>query len=90
LARYGLLTEAEPVVRPISTGAAGRLNSLSAEHHWLGHRLTGQVLRYAAVLHVEWTTLVGLGSAVSSRAVRRHTGQSASALNRPAVRSLPR
>ena len=39
---------------------------LLREYHWLGHRLTGQVLRYVAVLDGEWVAVVGFGSAVLS------------------------
>jgi hypothetical protein len=44
----------------------GRFNAALREHHWLGHRLTGQVLRYVAVLDGEWVAVVGFGSAVLS------------------------
>jgi hypothetical protein len=54
------------VVRPIFADEVGRFNAALAEHHWLGHRLTGQVLRYVAVLGGEWVAVVGFGSAVLS------------------------
>src|SRR5664280_2722644 len=49
----------------------GRFNAELDAHHWLGHRLTGQVLRYVAVLEDEWVALVGFGSAALSCAARR-------------------
>jgi hypothetical protein len=54
------------VVRPIFVDEVGRFNAALREHHWLGHRLTGQVLRYVAVLDGEWVAVVGFGSAVLS------------------------
>src|SRR5450759_4261889 len=53
---------------PADPGRRGRpvqRSELDA-HHWLGHRLTGQVLRYVAVLDGEWVALVGFGSAALS------------------------
>jgi hypothetical protein len=58
------------VVRPIFADEVGRFNAALREHHWLGHRLTGQVLRYVAVLEGEWVAVVGFGSAVLSCRVR--------------------
>jgi hypothetical protein len=54
------------VVRPIFADEVGRFNAALTEHHWLGHRLTGAVLRYVAVLDGEWVAVVGFGSAVLS------------------------
>jgi GNAT superfamily N-acetyltransferase len=54
------------VVRPIFVDEVGRFNAALTEHHWLGHRLTGAVLRYVAVLDGEWVAVVGFGSAVLS------------------------
>lgn len=54
------------VVRPIFVDEVGRFNAVLREYHWLGHRLTGQVLRYVAVLDGEWVAVVGFGSAVLS------------------------
>ena len=54
------------VVRPIFADEVERFNAALAEHHWLGHRLTGQILRYVAVLDGEWVAVVGFGSAVLS------------------------
>jgi hypothetical protein len=53
-------------VRPIFVDEVGRFNAALREHHWLGHRLTGQVLRYVAVLDGEWVAVAGFGSAVLS------------------------
>jgi hypothetical protein len=39
-------------------------------HHWLGHRLTGQVLRYVAELDGRWVAVLGFGSAALSCAAR--------------------
>ena len=58
------------VVRPISRNEVGRFNALLDAHHRLGHRLTGQVMRYVAVLDGRWVALVGFGSAVLSCAAR--------------------
>ena len=57
-------------VRPIFAEEAGRFSEELDRHHWLGHRLTGQVMRYAAVLDGEWVALAGFGSAVLSCAAR--------------------
>jgi hypothetical protein len=54
------------VVRPIFGDEVGCFNAALSEHHWLGRRLTGQVLRYVAVLGGEWVAVVGFGSAVLS------------------------
>lgn len=58
------------VVRPISREEVSRFNAELDAHHWLGHRLTGQVMRYVAVLDGQWVALVGFGSAVLSCAAR--------------------
>lgn len=63
------------VVRPIERSQVGRFNALLDDHHWLGHRLTGEVMRYAAVEDGRWVALVGFGSAALSCAPRdRHIG----------------
>jgi hypothetical protein len=48
-------------VRPILADEVGRFNAELDAHHLLGHRLTGQVLRYVAVLDGEWVALSGSG-----------------------------
>lgn len=53
-------------MRPIFVDEVGRFNAALTEHHWLGHRLTGAVLRYVAVLDGEWVAVAGFGSAVLS------------------------
>ena len=57
-------------VRPVSFGEAGRFSAELDAHHWLGHRLTGQVLRYVAELDGQWVAVAGFGSAALSCAVR--------------------
>lgn len=58
------------MVRPVVAAEVGRFNALLDAHHWLGHRLTGQVMRYVATLDGQWVALVGFGSAVLSCAAR--------------------
>jgi urease gamma subunit len=58
------------MVRPIFASEVDRFNALLRAHHWLGHRLTGQVMRYVAVLEGEWVALAGFGSAALSCAAR--------------------
>ncbi len=44
-------------------GDAGRFDAELDEHHWLGHRMVGETLRYVAVDHSgEWVALVGFAS----------------------------
>ena len=61
---------ADVLVRPISIDEVGRFNALLDAHHWLGHRLTGQVLRYVAELDGQWVCVAGFGSAALSCAAR--------------------
>jgi len=61
---------ADVVVRPIFVEEVGRFNAELDAHHWLGHRLTGQVLRYVAELDGRWVAVVGFGSAALSCAAR--------------------
>jgi hypothetical protein len=64
-------------VRPIARDEVGRFNAELDAHHWLGHRLTGQVMRYVAVLDGQWVALVGFGSAALTCAARdRYVGWS--------------
>jgi hypothetical protein len=58
------------MVRPIFASEVDRFNALLGAHHWLGYRLTGQVMRYVAVLEGEWVALAGFGSAALSCAAR--------------------
>jgi predicted transposase YbfD/YdcC len=50
------------VVRLIAPGEVPRFNELLDRYHFLGHRLTGRVLRYVAEEDGEWVALVGFGS----------------------------
>jgi GNAT superfamily N-acetyltransferase len=61
---------ADVTVRPVSCGEAGRFSAELDAHHWLGHRLTGQVLRYVAELDRQWVAVAGFGSAALSCAAR--------------------
>jgi len=54
----------------VSPGEAGRFRAELDAHHWLGHRLTGQVLRYVAELDGQWVAVLGFGSAALSCAAR--------------------
>jgi predicted transposase YbfD/YdcC len=51
------------VVRPVVVGELERFNAELGAHHWLGHRLTGRVLRYVATVDDEWVAVAGFGSA---------------------------
>ena len=51
------------VVRPVVVGELERFNTELSAHHWLGHRLTGRVLRYVATVEDEWVAVAGFGSA---------------------------
>ena len=61
---------ADVTVRPVSFGEVGRFSAELDAHHWLGHRLTGQVLRYVAELDGQWVAVAGFGSAALSCAAR--------------------
>jgi predicted transposase YbfD/YdcC len=51
-------------VRPIGVGERGRFDAELDEHHWLGHALVGETMRYVAVDGSgEWAALVGFGAA---------------------------
>lgn len=54
------------VVRLVVPNEVERFNELLDQHHFLGHCLTGRVLRYVAVEDDEWVALVGFGSAALS------------------------
>ncbi|MHB8449600.1 MAG: Druantia anti-phage system protein DruA [Mycobacteriales bacterium] len=56
--------------RPIFANEVDRYNDQLDTHHWLGHRITGDVLRYVAELAGEWVALLGFGSAALSGASR--------------------
>lgn len=57
-------------VRLVRAGEVGRFNDLLDEHHFLGHRLYGRVVRHVAVEGDEWVALVGFGSAALSLGAR--------------------
>jgi len=58
------------VVRPIRTVELARFNQNLDDHHWLGHNLTGAVMRYVATIDDRWVALVGFGSSALSCAPR--------------------
>lgn len=50
-------------VAPILPGDAGRFDAELDEHHWLGHRMVGETMRYVAIdASGEWVALVGFAS----------------------------
>ena len=50
-------------VAPIGAGDGSRFDAELDEHHWLGHRMVGETLRYVAVdADGEWVALVGFAS----------------------------
>jgi hypothetical protein len=51
------------VVRPVRRGEVDRFNTELDEHHWLGHRIVGETMRYVATWGDRWVALVGFGSA---------------------------
>ena len=57
-------------MRPLAAGETARFSAELDGHHWLGHRLTGQVLRYVAELDGQWVAVAGFGSAALSCAAR--------------------
>ncbi len=51
-------------VRPISAGERPRFDDLLDRHHWLGHHLVGETMRYVALSPGgEWLALLGFGAA---------------------------
>src|ERR1039457_4388334 len=52
------------MVRPVPCAEMARFDQLLEEHHWLGARLFGSVVRHVAVLDGAWVALLGYGSAV--------------------------
>src|ERR1039458_8428389 len=51
-------------VGPVPAGETARFDQILEEHHWLGARLFGSVVRHVAVLDGAWVALLGYGSAV--------------------------
>jgi predicted transposase YbfD/YdcC len=50
-------------VAPIGAGDGSRFDAELDEHHWLGHRMVGETMRYVAVdASGEWVALVGFAS----------------------------
>jgi predicted transposase YbfD/YdcC len=50
-------------VTPIAFGEGGRFDAELDEHHWLGHRMVGETMRYVARDAAgEWVALVGFAS----------------------------
>ncbi len=58
------------VVRPVRRDEVSRFNRLLDEHHWLGHNLVGEVIRYIALEDERVVALVGFGSAALSLGAR--------------------
>jgi len=51
-------------VRPILPGERVRLDESLDEHHWLGHHLVGETMRYVALGgDGQWLAVVGFGAA---------------------------
>lgn len=54
-------------MRPIRAGERSRFDAELDEHHWLGHHLVGETMRYAAVRpDGSWLAVVGFGAAALS------------------------
>ncbi len=51
-------------VGPAPAGETARFDQILEEHHWLGARLFGSVVRHVAALDGAWVALLGYGSAV--------------------------
>jgi predicted transposase YbfD/YdcC len=62
----------------LAAGDRARFDVLLDEHHWLGHRMVGETLRYVATdADGRWVALVGFGSsALSCRPRDRYIGWS--------------
>lgn len=58
------------VVRPIDRDEVSRFNACLDEHHWLGHRIVGETMRYVATVGDRWVALLGFGSAALACAPR--------------------
>jgi hypothetical protein len=56
----------ELAVRLVRPGEVARFNDLLDEHHFLGHHLSGRVVRYVATEEGDWVALLGFGSAALS------------------------
>jgi hypothetical protein len=49
-------------VRPVRRDEVDRFNAELEEHHWLGHRILGETMRYVATERDRWVALLGFGS----------------------------
>jgi len=50
-------------VAPIGAGDGARFDAELDDHHWLGHRMVGETMRYVAVdASGEWVALAGFAS----------------------------
>ena len=58
------------IVRPVRGDEVHRFNDLLDEHHWLGHNLVGEVMRYIALEDERVVAVVGFGSAALSLGAR--------------------
>jgi hypothetical protein len=58
------------VVRPVGRDEVDRFNACLDEHHWLGHRIVGETLRYVATERDQWVAVLGFGSAALACAPR--------------------
>ena len=65
-------------VAPVAPGDRARFDAELDEHHWLGHRMVGETLRYVALdADGEWVALVGFASpALSCQPRDRYIGWS--------------
>ena len=57
-------------MRPIRCEEVDRFNACLNEHHWLGHRIVGQTMRYVATWGNRWVAVLGFGSAALACAPR--------------------
>jgi hypothetical protein len=58
------------VVRPVRRDEVERFNAELDVHHWLGHRLVGETMRYVATQRDRWVAVLGFGSAALACAPR--------------------
>jgi uncharacterized protein DUF4338 len=58
------------VVRPVRRDEVDRFNAELDEHHWLGHRIVGETMRYVATWGDRWVAVLGFGSAALACAPR--------------------
>jgi hypothetical protein len=58
------------MVRPVRRGEVDRFNTELDTHHWLGHRIVGETMRYVATQRNQWVAVLGFGSAALACAAR--------------------